>query len=357
MSNEAPALTWKGRLIALGIGLFILLIAAEVILRIAMPHWREFYSGWFMRAINIPSYGLISTGEPGFDGYFAQNNGDFRVHIKINDFGLRSNEPVEKADGRIWVVGDSMTFGWGVEENEIYSSVLAKHLQQETFNIASPGTDICGYQALLSRMPDNLTPRAVVMGLILENDIGEYNCDKRAARQAAAFKAENSKKSGAVSVMSIKRQLTENLALYNFMAVSLKRVNIIREVLTAIKVIKPTDNYKNPIFGNDFDKVVDNSVAKIVKFQKMLPKGTPFLVVIAPGRFELRNGDPLYARLRKAIGLVLGKHEIVAVDPFDSFRKVGYGPTHFAHDGHWTVLGHQLAGEAVAERLSKMLVH
>ncbi len=347
--EDPVAPTWKGRLIATAVGLIILLIMAEVVLRIAMPHWREYYSGWFMRAISVPGHGIVSTGIPGFDGFFAQNNGDFRVHIKINEFGLRNKEPVEKADDRIWVVGDSMTFGWGVEEEEIYASVIAKNIGQATYNIASPGTDICGYQALLARMPKTTHPRAVVMGLILENDIYAYDCQKKARRQERMPKSETKESFG------LKRWLTKNTAAYNFLAVSLKRVNILHELLKAVGIVLPVDTYKNPLSGASMGDAVKRSVNEIETFRKMLPDGTPFLVVIAPGRFELRTGDTLYAELRQAIRKALEASNIIFVDPFDAFFEAGYQPTHFAHDGHWTALGHQLAAREATQLLKRML--
>lgn len=352
MQDSTP-ITWKGRLISSCIGLVILLIFAEIILRIAMPHWQDFFSGRFMRVIDVPGHGRVSTGLPDFDGYFAQNNGDFRVHIKINEFGLRNDEPIDKADRQIWVVGDSMTFGWGVEQNEIYSSVIADLLDSDTYNIASPGTSICGYQALLARMPKELKPRAVVMGLVLENDVGDYSCNIT-SNQKSSEPAETPE-AFSLNISAIKRFLTENTATYNFMAVSLKRINIAREILSAVGIVLPAEVYRKPLYGGDFDKSVEASVNEIARFQEMLPTATPFLVVIAPGRFELNNGDPLYTRLRQTISQALTDRGIVAVDPFLSFKQAGYGPTHFAHDGHWTPLGHQLAGKAISERLSKML--
>ncbi|MBI1986249.1 MAG: hypothetical protein HYS64_06160, partial [Rhodospirillales bacterium] len=76
---ESP--TVKGRLIALALGLVLLVVTSEAILRFAMPHWREFFSGWFMSTVQVPDHGTVTTGRPGFDGHFAQNNGDFRVRI------------------------------------------------------------------------------------------------------------------------------------------------------------------------------------------------------------------------------------------------------------------------------------
>ena len=355
MSQEVLKPSWKGQLIAFTFGILMLLLMSEMIMRVLMPNWQDFNSTRFMRVITVPGHGDVMTGLPKFDGYFSQNNGDFRVNIKINDFGLRNNEQVDKANGRIWVVGDSMTFGWGVEEDQIYSSIISDRLEIKTFNIASPGTDICGYQALLHRMPNQQMPKVVVMGLILENDIHEYDCAERARQAEMQTKKAPPKLLFGGSLLKIKMFLTRNLATYNFIAVSLKRVDVIREILNRIGIIRDAKTYRNPLSGGDFDKTVKASVDEIEKFSKMLPDKIPFLVVIAPGRFELYNGDPLYSKLRKEIGQALNNRQISFVDPFQSFIKAGYDPTHFTHDGHWTALGHKLAGEAAAQRISELL--
>jgi hypothetical protein len=44
----------------------------------------------------------------------------------------------------------------------------------------------------------------------------------------------------------------------------------------------------------------------------------------------------------------LARHDIAFVDPIEGFKKEGFKATHFAHDGHWSALGHKLAGEALA---------
>ncbi len=183
--KDRPTLLGMAAAIAIGCGLLV--FAAEGVLRVVMPHWQEFYSGRFMHVVQVPEHGLVTTGRPGFDGYFSQNNGDFRVRLQINDFGFRNPDPVNKADGRIWFIGDSMAFGWGVEQNEMYSSVAGALLNAPTYNVASPGTNVCGYQALLARTLKHASPRAVIVGLILENDIGDYDC--RAEAQSSSAEA------------------------------------------------------------------------------------------------------------------------------------------------------------------------
>ena len=35
----------------------------------------------------------------------------------------------------------------------------------KTYNLASPGTALCGYQAVISQLPEHLIPKAIILGL------------------------------------------------------------------------------------------------------------------------------------------------------------------------------------------------
>ena len=74
-------------------------------------------------------------------------------------------------------------------------------------------------------------------------------------------------------------------------------------------------------------------------------------ILIIPGRFEIRDEDPLYRTLRQMMHRALNKRTVDVVDPFDEFVAVGYSPTHFKHDGHWSSLGHKIAGKKIANKL------
>lgn len=328
------------------LNLLVPAVAAELILRVTMPDWRDFYSGWFMESIKVPGEANTTIGRPGFDGWFAQNNGDFRVHIRINPFGLRNDEPVEAADGRIWVVGDSMSFGWGVAREQTYTAVLAERLGTGTYNVASPGTSVCSWHTLLRRMPKDVKPRAVVVGLTIENRLGVYDC----AAQVKADNAPAPNEADRVDLLTVKMALTRHSALYNFFAVSLKRVDLIQTALERLGLVA------NPgailLHGHDPSKAEDairTTAQELKVLRDILPAEVPVLVVLFPARFELRDQNPYFRTLREGEAEALAKLGIPALDLYPDFVKAGMGPTHFAHDGHWTALGHRIAGDAVAQ--------
>lgn len=344
--TESAQPTFTGRLIAVSIGLLLLLAMAEIGLRLTMPQWSEFYSGRFMRAIYDERFGWFAIGVPGFDGWFAQNNGDFRAHIYINDFGLRDNQPISSANGAVWVIGDSMTFGWGVEEGQRYSTVLGRLSDHPTYNIASPGTNVCGYRALVAQMPASVTPTAVIVGLVLENDLMEYNC---AARAASGPPADSER------LMGIKIWLTGHSALYNIVAGSLKKVDIIHRALIAIGLANEEQAYKQEFASATVGAVTTSTASEITNLRNQIPAGTPFAILIVPARFEIADDDPPYHHARVALATALAEHGIDVIDPFNAFKAAGFKPTHFLHDGHWSPLGHRIAGEAAAAWLRENL--
>lgn len=179
-AGTPPRLTWAGALLALIVGGVLALAAAEAAVRVAMPHWREFWSGWFITTDRTSGF-PVAVGRAGFDGMFAQNNGDFRVRVRINDLGLRDDVPAAAANGQVWAVGNSMTFGWGVEADQAYAKVAERALGRGVYNVASPGADVIGYENLIKRMPAGVRPAAVIVGLVLENDLADYAAESQAA--------------------------------------------------------------------------------------------------------------------------------------------------------------------------------
>ena len=342
--TQSPKPTFFGKIIALTIGLIFFVIIAEILTRIIMPHWTNFHSGSFMKLTHVPGHANVATGVPSFDDYFAQNNGDFRVRITINKFGLRNPDPIIKANNRIWVIGDSMAFGWGVEQQQMYSSLIANVSGRQTYNISSPGTTVCGYQALVDRMPKTSEPSAVVVGLIIENDILRYDCKALAQEEKNTPKLTDS-----ITFFDFKKFLTRNYALYNFVAISLKKIPLIESSLVYLGLAAKPHTYRQKIKENELNFATRETVHELSILKKQFPKGTPFAVMIAPARFEIKDANPFYKKLRKEIITALNKVGITTIDPIDGFLKKGFSATHFAHDGHWNALGHEIAATAISK--------
>ena len=352
-NNKKHKATKKGWFLSLFIGLIIGLSLAEIFLRVLMPNWQEFSSSRFMTIKNVSGHLPFAMGMPNFKGYFSQNNGNFRVKININSFGFREVETIDRANGRIWVIGDSMAFGWGVEENERYSSVLSNLIGEKTYNLASPGTDLCGYQAIVAQLPINLVPKSVILGLILENDVNQYECKKDAVKW---HQKNNFIKNDGINLLSfneLKVLLTNNLALYNFFTVSLKRVALLKNIFISLGLIKKPHIFNIIATKTEIHSLIVSSIKEITNLKSMLPPDIPFYVLLAPTRLEIRDSDANSRFLRETITEKLSKIGISVIDPFEAFKNIGFNSTHFTHDGHWSKVGHELAAKEIAKVINK----
>jgi lysophospholipase L1-like esterase len=349
-ANPTRGKTFFGAVIAIFFGIGILIIIAEIGTRILYPHWSEFYSERFVQLETREGHRSFWIGKPGFDDHFAQNNGDFRHALRINAFGLRNAEPVDAADGRVWMLGDSMTFGWGVERSDSYTGLVASRYGVETYNVGGPGNDVCGYQALADRMPKDLKPRAVVIGLIIENDVSIYDCRKRA--RSEADQGGRTTESSLQSWISVKFLLTGYSALYNVTAASVKRVPWLLKALTKLGIIARQHDVKN-VFGSDETaERIRTTTAEIGRIRDYLPADTPVVVLVVPARFEIRDKHPYFRSLRTGVLKLLAENHVPAIDLYPAFEKAGFSPTHFVHDGHWSPAGHVLAADAISAWLS-----
>jgi len=340
-----------GNLLAALFGLILAVGLAEVAARVMFPRWDEFDSSRFITVAKVADWPDVPIGRPGFDGWFSQNNGDFRSHVRINSFGLRNDEPETAAAGRLWAVGDSFTFGWGVERDQIMGAVAGKVLDLPWYDVASPGTDLCGYRTLIARMPAEARPKAVLVGLTIENDVMDYDCMGRRTLAPVEAAGEGLRPP---PLIWFKHGLTRISALYNFMAVSVKRVGSLQALLIELRLIDAPNHGKRMFEEGRMDAVLVSTADEVGRLRDMLAPATPLVVVIIPARQDLMEDDPFYRRQRQDMVRLLSERGIAAVDPMPLFRPHGVGAIHFAHDGHWSALGHRLAGEAAAARLVEL---
>lgn len=340
-----------GALAASAFGLLIALGGGELAARIIMPHWSEYASERFMRPTSSPQFGGFTIGAAGFDGWFAQNNGDFRIPIHIDTHGLRNPDDAH-AEGALWAVGDSFTFGWGVEREQSFGAVAADRLGLPFYSVASPGTNICGYMGLLARQPASLRPKAVVLGLTIENDIDEYDgCRPTPSVTPAAPPAETAFSQRRAAT---KEWLLSHSSFYNLLASTLKRSPVVLELLQKAGAVEREMAVGWHQARHDAS-TLEKTAAALAQLHALLPAGTPFAVIVIPARFDLTDQSAEWTADREALVAAIRRHGLTVVDPVAELRQAGEKNAHFAHDGHWSPQGHRIAGEAAAETLRSMI--
>jgi len=146
-----------------------------------------FDSAAFLRIDPRPREPL--TLVPGAKGNYAG------VPVKIDSLGLRDVEidPGRPSGaGRILVVGDSVTFGFGVRLEETYVKRLPLYLPRasgtecvETVNAGVPAAGLTSYERAVLLLQPRLRPDLIVVGLVL-NDVLDYDTVVDPSRREAA---------------------------------------------------------------------------------------------------------------------------------------------------------------------------
>jgi hypothetical protein len=121
------------------ISLFVVIALGELILRIIRPA-QIVHTG---REFNFYSFDHTYgwKGKPDAVGSFSRY-GEYHVRVKNNSDGMRDREyPVEKKCFRMAVMGDSYTWGFGVEQDEIFMEILEREYFKniEVFNLGISG--------------------------------------------------------------------------------------------------------------------------------------------------------------------------------------------------------------------------
>lgn len=115
---------------------------------------------------------------------------DFDMHIRTNDFGLRENQPIAQLldhEFRILSMGDSHTFGYGVNYGERYSDLFNGILHNQAIAFTSGyanGFSPVDYAGYLNAFYSYLLPDIVVLGFFPENDVVNDVVTRQIARDS-----------------------------------------------------------------------------------------------------------------------------------------------------------------------------
>jgi len=116
----------------------------------------------------------------------------FGADVRTNELGFRDQRasvpPKQPGEFRIVVLGDSFTFGPGVEYDHLYTSLLEARLRRmhpevRVINLAVEGYNIIQYEAVLEEVGLALQPDMVLVGMFPVNDfeVGDYDNHRRIA--------------------------------------------------------------------------------------------------------------------------------------------------------------------------------
>ncbi|MFN0151583.1 MAG: SGNH/GDSL hydrolase family protein [bacterium] len=344
--------------IALGAGLLV----AEIAVRAWNPveiHQVRGLNASFAQHDELLGWRL----EPNASARFVRE--DFDVLVSNNSHGFRDREyAVEKprTTRRIVILGDSMTWGLGVENDSCYSEVLERALAAAPATSAGAPVEVLNFGAagygtdqeylLLRDTAIRFAPDVVVIAYNA-NDVLNNSASAQHGYHKPFFKPAG----GAIALAGVPvpprdgwdtpwkmtpvgRFLMKRSALYAFVRV---RLDFLFIRFGEESLFAKAGGYKLELSGRDAE-ITTRALFDSLYATSRANGAEPLLLITVPPRF-MKKTDPFQASL-----LAHARSRSVRVlDLAPSFEAaLDEGPLFWPNEGHWTPLGHRVAGGELA---------
>lgn len=287
---------------------------------------------------------LPRRGAPNSTQHQYRNTGEFHVQVSFNEQGLRESKDLTTAQPEDWfVVGDSYSFGWGVEADERYGKVLQDITGEKVYNLAMPGYDLTGYEKMISYAQEQgVEVKNVIFGICMENDILPYG-DPEALKKRQSMYESNPVTSSLLG--QVKSFLMNHTATYLVITTMVHQNPVLKDMFQKAGLIGADIAY---MYQNTYDaEVIDSTV----NYLKRLSKGRNVVVMTIPvrGLWTGQNAKQ-EAKVHAAFVQRLKQEGFTVADMRPVWEATGNPlALHFKRDGHWTKQGHKLAAEHLAK--------
>lgn len=285
--------------------------------------------------------GGVPLGPKNHVGRHTNNTSDYDVTVRINAYGFRDAKDLKDSRQEdFFVVGDSFGFGWGVEEEDRYSNLLASMFGTDVYNISVP-TDIEGYEKLVRHArTQGATIANLIVGVCMENDLRDYRV--RASDNAPAGEGRK--------FLSVKSWLTRRSAAYNAIKNTVHESGPLKRVALKLRLItRPVDRAARQSYSR---ALVESSVDRLTEMVADCGTARIVVVVIPSRRLWMGDDREMYSRIHNEFVALAQDRGLTVVDLRAALEEGG-DPLryHFQYDGHWNKRGHRKAAEEIAEAL------
>jgi lysophospholipase L1-like esterase len=153
----------------------LLLVIASLALIALLTFGVDFAAGKIMPEVSYTGR-MELIFPPGNEQEFRTT--DFTYTARINNWGLREREIAPERDGkyRILAIGDSFTYGWGVESEQTWLRLMEERMVKdgynvETINCGKPGEGPPFYATLAEKVIPLFKPDLVIVGMLMGDDV------------------------------------------------------------------------------------------------------------------------------------------------------------------------------------------
>ena len=376
-------------------------LALEGALRVVWPQDLPFFSTLFFEDPAVGMRHLPLTRAP------MESDTGHLVRVRINSRGYRGREyPWDSAAGfRILGLGDSFTFGFGVEEDDSYLARLERALADrhvEVINAGLAGMGPDNEARLLAADGPGLRPDLVLVGFYVGNDLIDAltGVQRTRLRNGAPMMPDavmerwyrplrpgrivpvplaRPRPTGLDLPIPFKDFLRRHSHLYRLVTGRVARLHLAWRRFQAGPASPPPVAEYNPFgpeafclrsYPPEFEAAWEKATAALAEIKAWCDgHDARLLVVVIPTRaqvyperwdevrrrfalheedFDLEKPQRILAERAAARGIAL----IDLLPVLRAARADGGPPLYFPRDTHWTPRGHQVAADAILRQLA-----
>jgi hypothetical protein len=270
---------------------------------------------------------------------------EYVMSMKHNSLGFRDSEHLKKrseAITRVVIIGDSFTYGWGVDQDQTYPALLQPLLdgagdrQYEILNMGIPDTGTVEARQI-AQVAMTFDPQIIVLAMLLEdrwavngNDLVDN------ARQPQGEQASTAGRQPSAGVpTSIHNFLAGNSALYAYI---MTRVgHIMRR--QAIGMRKNQNR-------QELDAAWELTTGLLAELNdRAKAANVTFAVMRCPFYFDAQRGEP--DRISRRLAELGHDLEIPVLDLLPGIQQLDTGSLYHQRDGHWTPAGNEAAAAII----------
>ena len=364
---------WVTRWLLIGASTLLALIGVELALWL-MGYPLDFYPpGFFQEDTGIGYHRLT----PAFRG--KVQTGETTYSVTTNSAGMRGGElaPRERVGWRILGLGDSFTFGIGIEDEQTYLRQLEQLLNgargpqalpAEVLNGGVPGYGTIHELRYLEQIGLRYAPDLVLLGFYEGNDVSDNRGPSQHVVKGVLVPE------GRIQFIDAKLWLRRHCRTYGFLANALKRQHGLNGILGRLGLVRVADpgmsaGYPGTVFylkspPPDVPDMWEETEALITKMHRRLQaQRIPLVVILIPDRVSVydawleraaRQGsvpvtaldgtkpDRLLERFCRQQGI-----PCLSLLPALQEAAATELTLYFHHDGHWTAAAHRIAAQQI----------
>lgn len=357
-------------------GFSLSLVFAEFALRIFTPDWlilrmkvanvgEDYYIGSYNLIPEIRVNGKFRNFVP--NSKFVLRHYEWENQANIDELGGRVTK-YAKTDKIVPFLGDSFTFGIGVEDDETYVSNLAiKATGRRFLNLGVAGSALNNHIDIIEMRHDELgRPKLYILNVFLGNDLTGVSDYYKSKGQKQTPKDNNNKKiKEGYSLQALK-----TLANYNKFLKKLYVFQFVRHELVLV-VIKGLPRLRNPIFlitqknKSHLTEAIEYYEKELVRLNELADKlDFKFIFILLPDVYQI-NKSLLEYRANyfgiereildmqspnRLLGKALNKQGIDFIDLTKCLmRDNALDNLYYKFDKHFTKYGHKAAAKCVLE--------